>query len=222
MNANRCIILFFIFLGMLLSGASSPGQCADKAREELRELRQRLAALKPGVTADHVFKAMGKPDEIRRVPERHLLDGVRFEGDLPGAGPETERWAYGATGKGMFTRVGIVGMDHSGKVVVAISSDCFAKAARSLPEQVPAVGEQAVATLSKLSCDAGPIEYHPSKGETPERFETKVTLKNAGTKRFELKHDAAYTLSRFLIIEVYDSTGVMLFRDDEMRISFAH
>jgi hypothetical protein len=61
------------------------------------------------------------------------------------------------------------------------------------------------------------IAIRPRSGETAEGLGTTVTVKNAGAARFELKHDAANSLRRFLVVELYDSTGVMLFRDDEMR-----
>jgi hypothetical protein len=205
------------FLGLVLPGGTSPGQGNDKAKAGLRELRQRLAGLKAGMRADQVLKVLGKPDEVRRVPEGHLLDGVRLLGDLPGVGPEAERWAYGVTRKGTFARVGFVSVDRNGNVVAAVPADCFAGPGWKLPERVPAARDRAVPTPGKLSCHVGAVRFHPKAGETAEGFETTVTLKNAGAGRFELRHDAAYSLRRFLLVEVYDSAGVLLFRDDEMR-----
>jgi hypothetical protein len=217
MNINHRAIVVFIFLGIVLSSAPSLGQGNHKNKAEVGELRQRLASLNAGMSSDEVLKLIGKPDEVRRVPDDHLLDGTRYVGDKLGIGPETERWAFGVTGKGMFARIGIVSMDRNGKLVAALPTDEFARPGRKLPDQAPVTGDQAVVTPANLSCHAGAIKYHPKRGESAESFETKVTLKNAGTKRFELKHDAASTLRRFLLVEIHDSTGMLLFRLDEMR-----
>jgi hypothetical protein len=205
-----------LFLGIVLPAPRSLGQESAKANAELREARERLGSLKAGMTSDEVFKLLGKPDEVRRF-DKDLLDGVRYFGDPhSGIKAEAERWAYGVTAKGMFARVGIVCIDRNGKVIGAIPADSFAKAANKPPVQVPANRDDAVVTPAKLSCHLGAIKYVPSDGDTTENLETRVTLKNAGTKRFELKHDAAYSPRRFLLVEIYDSTGLMLFRIDEM------
>src|SRR5579859_3481259 len=126
MNAKHRPIALLTLLALALCGATVPGQDAAKARAQLFEERQRLASLRPGMTTEAVLEAIGKPDEVRRVPEDQLLDGIRLQGDVPGIGPETERWAYGITGKGMFARVGYVSIDRNRKVVAAVPADRLA------------------------------------------------------------------------------------------------
>jgi hypothetical protein len=210
-------IALLILLALALHCATAPGQDADTTRAKLFELRQRLGKLKPGMTMEEVLQALGKPDEVRRVPEDDLLDGTRLLGDIQGIGPETERWAYGITGKGMFARVGYVSIDRNRKVVAAVPADRLAGPLWSkLPELDPPAGEQAAESPGKMTCQVGPVKFHPQAGKTAERFEATVTLKNAGTKPFKLQHDAASSLRRFLIVEVCDSTGTVLWREDEM------
>ena len=67
-----------------------------------------------------------------------------------------------------------------------------------------------------MSCHLGPIEIVPPKGETAGAFKAKITLKNAGKLPFELKNDAVPFIDKLLLIEVYDSTGTMLFREDNI------
>src|SRR5262249_19859275 len=115
-----------------------------------------------------------------------------------------------------FTRVGIVSLDRNGKVVAAVPADRLADR-RTSPRLAPVQADGAVASPSKLSCHVAAVQLIPAVGQTAAHLKTKVTLKNSGTQRFELKHDAASTLRRFLLIEVYDAQGALLFRDDEMR-----
>jgi RNA polymerase sigma factor (sigma-70 family) len=167
-----------------------------------------------GLTAEQVLRRLGNPDEVRRIPASGLLDGVRYGTK---EAPEVERWAYGTAGKGTFARVGFVGFDRDGRVVVAMSPDGFSDPAYKLPELVPARTDRAVETPSKMRCHVGPVEYIPARGLTPERLKTTVTVKNAGPGAFELKHDAATSVRRFLLVELYDAAGVLLFREDQMR-----
>jgi hypothetical protein len=217
-------VLVTLSLGFMVV---TPGHGQEQSKAKLQDQRKLLASLWPGADSNKVIEALGKPDEIRPIPEGHLLDGTRLEGDpFSKAGPETERCAYGPLAKGMFARVGHVSMDGNGKVVAVVSADYFAYVwadyfsnprSRKLPEQVVATSDRAVETDSKMSCHVGPIQLIPAAGETPEGIKMNVTVKNSGTARFELKHDAAYSLRRFLLIEVHDSNGVLLFRDNEMR-----
>jgi hypothetical protein len=217
MKINEWAIHAVLILGIVIPGTQSRGQEKDKANAELRQLRERLGSLKAGTSSTEVLKLMGKPDEVRPVPKNELLDGVKYLGDHRGrVGTETERWAYGMTAKGMFPRIGFVSIDRNGKVLFASPTDSFARNGSKPPDQVPADGDDAVATPTKLSCHVGAIKYHPRKGDSSENLETVVTIKNAGTKRFELKHDAANSPRRFLLVEIYDSTGIMLFRFNEM------
>ncbi len=180
------------------------------AKGSLQERRKRLAALEAGMTADEVIRAVGKPDEVRRIRADQLLDGMRLYG-------ETERWAYGILGKGMFAAVGYVGMDSNGKVVAAVPADDFARAWWPGPVQVAARTDSAMETPSKRSLQLGPVKTLPAAGGTTARLQTTVTLKNAGTERFELKHDAASAMRRFFVIEIQDAQGNLLFREDQMR-----
>ncbi len=183
--------------------------------ELLQHKRELLAGLQAGMTSDQVFKVLGKPDEIRPLTEGHLLDGTRPSGDRD-QGPETERWAYGILGKGLFAKVGYVSMDRNGKVIVAVPADRCLYGKRGPFERVPATSDEAAATSSKMSCHLGPIEIIPPKGESSGAFKAKITLKNSGKSPFELKNDAVPFIDRFLLIELYDSTGTMLFREDNM------
>jgi hypothetical protein len=69
-----------------------------------------------------------------------------------------------------------------------------------------------------MTCLLGPIEVDPVKqwGDV-EDFKAAVTLRNSGAATFTLKHDAANSLRRFQVIELYDEKGAILFRDYEMR-----
>jgi hypothetical protein len=216
MQTNLWPIKVLIILGVFCFMAATLGQGEDKSNATLQDQRKRLASLHAGMSSEQVVKLLGKPDEVRRVTE-DLLDGTRLMGDSPDVGPETERWAYGILAKGMFARVGYVSLDRKGKVVAAISADCFSGPHWKLPEQVPARTDQAVESPSKMSCHVGSIRYVSAVGQTAERIHAKITVKNSGSTLFQLKHDAAYCVGRFLLIEVYDSTGVLLFRMDEMR-----
>src|SRR5262249_22857778 len=77
--------------------------------------------------------------------------------------------------------------------------------------------DRAVETPSKMNCHVGPVEYIPAKGLTPEWLKMTVTVKNAGPKTFELKHDAAASVRRFLLVELYNADGGLLFREDQVR-----
>jgi hypothetical protein len=190
----------------------SPGQPGNKPAT-LAAQRKRLAGVE-GMTKDQVLKTLGKPDEERRIPEGGLFDGIRY--GSPDA-PEVERWAYGPLAKGKFARVGFVGFGRDGRALVAMSPDGFSDPAYKLPEMVPAKGDGAVESTAKMSCHVGPVESVPTRGLTPEWLKLAVTVKNGGTKAFELKHDAAASMRRFLLVELYDANGVLLFREDQMR-----
>jgi hypothetical protein len=217
MKLDPWILGVLILLGSFAAAAAAPGPDDEAARAKLQGLRQRLARLKAGMSAEQVLQALGKPDEVRRVTDDRLLDGTRLLGDQQGIGPETERWAYGILGKGAFARIGFVSLDRNGKVVAVVPADCFSSPSWPLPALVPAPTDQAVDSAAKLRCHVAAIQPRPRAGETAASLQTKITLQNRGTRRFELKHDAAYTLRRFLVVEVYDAAGTLLFRDDEMR-----
>ncbi len=123
---------------------------------------------------------------------------------------------YGILGQGKFTKIGYVSMNGDGKVVKSIPTDWFANPDWKLPTLVPGNGKLGADSPAKMSFHLNAIQIVAAKGETSGRFETNVTLKNAGTARFELKHDAAYAMRRFILIEVYDAKGTLLFREDQM------
>ena len=201
-------------LGSPVAPAQQPNPKKDDA-ERLQEERKRLAGLQAGMTSDQVLKVLGKPDEIRRLTEGQLLDGKRLSGE-PDYGPETERWAYGILGKGLFAKVGYVSIDHNGKVIAAMPADQCLHTKKDPFERVAATSDEAVATSSKMSCHIGPLAIVPPEGESTGAFTTRVTLKNAGKEPFELKYRAAPSIDALLLIEVYDSAGTMLFREDNM------
>jgi hypothetical protein len=60
------------------------------------------------------------------------------------------------------------------------------------------------------------IVLEAAEGWTAQHFKMKVTVKNSGMERFELKHHAAAHMQRFLVLEVLDATGTLLFREDKM------
>lgn len=217
MPTNQLPVLTLLILTCLCPLAAVLGQSEDDTKATLQEQRKRLAGLHAGMNAEQVLKILGKPDEVRPVPADSLLDGVRLGTGAANGGVEIERWVYGIQAKGKFARVGYVSMDRDKEVVAAIPADYFADPSSTHPEQVAAKGDLAVESPSKLSCHVDPIEYVPAAGQTPERLKTKITLKNAGPAPFELKHDAAPNMRRFLLVEIYDSTGVLLYRDDSMR-----
>lgn len=208
---------FSVVLVLLCSGAMAPGKGDDTSKAALRDLRRRLGGLSAGMTSQDVLKAIGRPDEVRPVGGDRLLDGSRLGGDLPGTGPETERWAYGVLGKGLFARAGYVAIDRNGKVVAAVPADCFAGPVWKVLDLVTPKGDEAVASPGNLSCRAGSVTIEPRAGESTECFNMAITIKNNGRRRFELKHDAANSPRRFLVVEMYDAEGTLLFRDDEMR-----
>jgi hypothetical protein len=184
----------------------------DGPKGSIEEERKRLASVRHGSAAEEVMRILGKPDEIRTFPQDRLLDGTRkvsFNDE-----PETERWAYGVLAKGMFARIGYVSMDHNRKVLCATPSDWFAYPNVKLPKLVGAKTNQAVETASNMTCLVGPIKHIPADGETAQAFKTKVTLKNSGTASFELQNDAASNWPMLLLVEVYDSAGQLLFRDE--------
>lgn len=215
-----------VFTPALVSHAGLVALCClahspDEKPDTLQDRRKRLVSVK-GMTAEQVLKTLGKPDEVRRVPEGGVLDGVHH--GTPDAS-EVERWAYGRVAKGEFARVGIVSLNRDGKVVIARSPDVFS-GADELPERVLPKGDPAVATPSKMSCHIGSAQYIPSEKVSvkgigtwtgPEGLKMTVALKNAGSTAYELKHDAATSVVGLLIVELYDAGGVLLFRDNYLR-----
>jgi hypothetical protein len=199
-----------IVLGAFCPWTTISGQGEPDPKSTLQEQRKRLAGVKAGTSAEEVLKILGKPDEVRRIPEGHLLDGFQYMG-------EKNRWVYGILGKGKFAKIGFVSMDGNDKVVTAIPADWFANPDTKLPTLVPANGELGVESPAKMSFHMSAIKIVPAEGEYAGDFETSVTLKNTGTARFELKHDAAYAMRRFILIEVYDAKGTLLFRENQMR-----
>src|SRR5262249_44422079 len=145
--------------------AAMLGQGEPQAKAKPEALRQRLAGLKSGMSSDQVLQVLGQPDEVRRVPEDHLLDGTRLLGDQRGVGPETERWAYGIRARGKFTRIGFVSLDRNGKVVAAVPADRLADR-RTSPKLAPAQADGAVASPAKLSCHVAAVQLIPAAGET--------------------------------------------------------
>ena len=166
-----------------------------------------------------MLKALGKPTEVRRVQADHLLDGIHIEGGylpLPDLGPETERWVYGTLGNGMFASVGYVSIDRKGRVVAAVPPDPFSRPGMKLPKLISATSDDATKTPAELICRLRPVEYVVGEGKTSDSLKTTVTLHNHGREEFRLRHDAASSIRRFLIVEVYDSKMTLLWRDYEM------
>ena len=202
--------------GLLLAQAVALGQGAEERNAKLSELRNRLAKIKEGMTAEQVLKALGKPDEVRRLPTDDPLEDIELGALRPGPPRQRERWMYGILAKGRFASAGYVGLDRNGKVAAAVPTDWFAYDGRPR-DQVKAInGDGAVEAPSKMSCRLDAIQLKSAEGWTTQWFTTKVTVKNAGTERFELKHDAAYRMQRFVVIEIFDAAGTLLFREDKM------
>ena len=88
-----------------------------------------------------------------------------------GHGPETERWAYGILGKGLFAKVGYVSLDRNGNVIAAEPADRCLRFRKRF-EQVSATSDKAAVTSSKMSCHLGPIEIVPPQGESVGGFKT--------------------------------------------------
>lgn len=128
-------------------------------------------------------------------------------------------------GKGLFTRVGFVLLKY-GKVVEAKSPDVFLCPGEKMPERVLTKTDQAVATTSKMTCQIGPVRYISSEKIdmgglkpfiAPEGLKMTVSLENAGPKVFDFKDDAADGIVGLLLIELYDTDGVLLFRENYVR-----
>ena len=222
MRTNHRTAFAIVLISPLCFALQPFGQSGDKPT--LAEQRKRLADVHRGMSAEQVLKKLGKPDEMRRVPNSGILDGVGY--GTNGA-PEVERWAYGTLGKGMFARVGFVSLDRNGQVLIARSPDVFSDRAERLFERVLPKDEQAVPTPSKMSCQVGHVQYIPFETVTlkgpigtftaPEGVKMTVTLKNAGPTAFELKHGAATGVVVLLLVELYDAGGVLLFRENYLR-----
>lgn len=210
---KHSVLIVAVMLALPASVAMAAADQAEEPKKNLQAKRKRLSELKDGMDSKQVIEILGKPDEVRQIPKDHLLDGTQLVGDprTPDLGPETQRWAYGVLGKGMFAAVGYVSMDRNGKVVAAMPADCFAKS--KLPHRVRPSSDKAVETPAKLRCHLGTVEIIPAKGETAGGLKTTVKLTNGGKERFVLKHDAARSIARFLLIEVYDAERTLLFRD---------
>lgn len=191
---------------------------AEEPKEEshaqrIQTQRKRLAELKEGADSKQVISTLGKPDEVREVPQDDLLDGLAVIGGVkynPDLGPETQRWAYGVLGKGKFSAVGYVSMDRNGKVVAVTSADCFAN--YKLPDLVQAESDQSAESPAKMRCHLSAVKIVSAQGD----FKATVTLQNKGEDRFALRHDAANSMKRFLLIEIYDSKKRLLFRENMM------
>lgn len=217
MQTNHLTVQTLLIVACFYPLAVVLGQGGDESKKTLQDQRKLLAGVHAGMKSEEVLKILGKPDEVRPVPTDSLLDGVRLLGGSSPEDSETERWVYGIQAKGKFARVGYVSIDRKGTVAAAVVADYFSAPSATRPEQVTSKSDQAAESPAKMSCHVGPIENVPAVGLTPEGIKTKITLKNSGPARFELKHDAAYSMRRFLLVEIYDSTGVLLYRDDSMR-----
>src|SRR5262245_15602318 len=125
--SRRTVMNAYAIASIVVLGAIVPVLAQGDDNAKLYERRQRLAAIKPGMSLDQVQMALGAPDEVRQVPEGGHLEGMRLLGDVPGTGPETERWMYGIMAKGRHARIGYVSVDRNGKVVASIPTDSFAR-----------------------------------------------------------------------------------------------
>ena len=214
MKSSQLSAWILTILGIYCCSAVSVGQGTDNhPSARLRVLRQRLASLRPGTSAEEVLKLLGKPDEVRL--------GGSFVG-------EVERWAYATMGKGKFAKGGIVCLDKNGKVVTAAApaTDSMIQSISSerLPKQDQPGNDQAVESPSKLSCHLDIIEGKllgvvggNSKGE----FKAKVSLKNAGKEGFELKGDKGFSMGSVVWFELYHSGGTILLGESYAKLLVA-
>src|SRR5437773_2303030 len=108
------VLIASTILGLLLAQAIALGQGADDRNAKLSELRNRLGKLKPGMTSEQVQNALGKPDEVRRLPTNDPLEDIELGALRPGPPRQRERWMYGVLAKGKFASIGYVGMDRNG------------------------------------------------------------------------------------------------------------
>ena len=216
MQANQWTIKAVVLVGFFCSIAVTIGQVDENPKSSRQDQQKRLASLEPRMSSDQVLKILGKPDEIRHIPESQVLDGTRYScGAEAESEQETERWVYGVLGKGMFAAVGYVSMDRHGKLCHAVSPDDFSNPRWKLPELVPAESDAAVDAPSKMSSHIGSIQYNPARGNSCESLKTTITFNNPA--RSERKTELGNLSTKFLITEVYDSTGEMLYRDDRIR-----
>jgi hypothetical protein len=209
---NLSLLIASTIVGFALAQAAVWAQGADERNKKLSELRSRLAQVKEGLTSEQVLKTLGKPDEVRRLPTNDPFEDIVL-GALP---RQRERWMYGVLAKGRFASIGYVGMDRDGKVVAAMPTDCYVYD-RFRRDHVKATnGDRVLESAAKMSCRLGNVELVAAEDWNSQWFKAKVTVKNSGAKRFELKHDASSMMQRFLVIEVYDGAGTLLFREDKM------
>ena len=212
MRIEHLIASFLIMFGCSWIGAPAKAQAPRANQVRMEERRKLLAAIREGASTDDVIRILGRPDEIRPVRETAAYIGAFRDG-----GPEVERWVYGVLGKGMFASVGFVGINKNKKVVAAIATDCTADKNFDSLEIVEAKSDLAVKTEALMSCRASLMETFPKEGGTLTGLKLQVELKNEGVGRFSMRHDAANSLRRFFLVELYDATGQLLFREDNMR-----
>ena len=187
----------------------------DRSPAMLQQQWKKLGSLPANADSAEVIKVLGKPDEVRRIPDGHLLDGTALGAGhprFPGLGPETERWAYGSLGPGMFASGGYVSIDRNGRVVAAIPPDVFScESWGPLPKLIAATSDRATETPAKMSCRLGPAEYFVGEGEHADRLKTTVTLENRGPEEFRLRSNFA-SIQMLPIVELYDSKMTLLWR----------
>jgi hypothetical protein len=217
MHAKLWAMVVVILLWQEGFQGRSHAQSIDEYKSTLVGKRELLAKLRSGMSCDEVLKILGKPDEVRTTPV------PRFEN-------ESAEWAYGPLAPGKFASIGIVYFDALGKVSAASAPDCFCTGNWGKPDQVLAISERSMETLAKMSCHAEmtPVTLKERQEyqnlfrndsvkfdlQLEDEFHLKVTIKNAGTERFELKDVVGPALTSFLLIELYDSNGVMVHRID--------
>jgi len=210
-----CVVLCsysFLFISHLRVNGDEP------PKSTLQVQRERLASIKTGMTSDEVVRLLGRPDEVRPVDANNLLDGTRLGGNENfDVGDEKERWAYGVLGRGLFAKIGYVGIDRNQKVVASVPADCFAHADWSHFDKVVAHNEDPVPTPAKMRCLISPIQRDPPKGVSSESFKTTIKLKNEGSDSYEVKIPRGFSFQFFAVIEVSDASGTVLYREDRWR-----
>ena len=157
-------------LTMLAAVTIQARDSADSAAQKKRflELQNYLFHSNTEIDAAEVTRILGKPDEVRHVPEHPLLDGTRYD-------TETERWAYGVLGPGMFASIGFVSLDSKGKVLAVNPADEFNEEWARMT-LAPANSDQAMEAPGKLTCQLGPVAYGVEYGIGG--LATSVSLKN--------------------------------------------
>jgi hypothetical protein len=203
MRAILLTVLVLMSLGLSGLVAAGPWETVNYSDLHFEQQRQLLLGLKRGTTSAQVLNRIGKPDEVYRISDRESRLTLPFYEDA------TECWVYGAMAPGMFARVGHVGLRSDGTVAYALAPAGLSRPFGMRPEQNPTKFDQSVETSSKLSCHIGTI-YPVTGGRWPDGIKTKVTLKNAGVKVFQLSHDETTTVDMLFFVQIYDKRGALL------------